>query len=137
MVGLSVAGNAAYVVSALEYAKEMGSATVGITCNDDSLTAKIADIPIVLDTGIEVVTGSTRMKAGSAQKMVLNMISTGATIKYGRVYENFMVHIKPVNIKLKDRMIRIVCQIANVDRAEAEARLERNDWKIIPAVEEK
>ncbi len=136
VVGLSVAGNATYVVSALEYAKEMGSATVGITCNDDSLTARIADIPIVLDTGAEVVTGSTRMKAGSAQKMVLNMISTGAMIKYGRVYENFMVHIKPVNIKLKDRMIRIVCEIANVDRAEAEARLERNDWKIIPAVEE-
>ncbi len=135
VVGLSVAGNAAYVVGALQFAKECGAFTVGITCNEGSLTAEITDIPIVLDTGAEVVTGSTRMKAGSAQKMVLNMISTGAMIKYGRVYENYMIHIKPVNIKLKARMIRIVSEIAHVDEAEAERRLEQHDWKIIPAVE--
>ncbi|MBO5913014.1 MAG: N-acetylmuramic acid 6-phosphate etherase, partial [Clostridia bacterium] len=94
-----------------------------------------ADLYILTDTGAEVITGSTRMKAGTAHKMVLNMISTAVMIKYGRVYENYMIYIKPVNVKLRDRMIRIVKEIANVSYEEAEKRLETNNWEIKDAVE--
>ncbi|MBQ8894383.1 MAG: N-acetylmuramic acid 6-phosphate etherase [Clostridia bacterium] len=135
VVGLSVAGNAAYVVAALEYAKEIGALAVAIACNEDCKINKIADIAITPDTGAEVVTGSTRMKAGTAQKMILNMLSTGVMIKYGRVYENFMVHVKPVNIKLRARCISIVQQIVGCSIEEAEQRLEANNWEIRDAVE--
>lgn len=135
VVGLSVAGNAAYVVAALEYAKEQGALTIAIACNEDCKINKIADIAITPDTGAEVVTGSTRMKAGTAQKMILNMISTGVMIRYGRVYENFMIHVKPVNIKLRGRCIRIVQQILDCSPEEAEQRLEANSWEIREAVE--
>ena len=87
------------------------------------------------DTGAEVITGSTRMKAGSAHKMVLNMISTCVMIKQGHVYENMMINLKPSNIKLKNRVIGIVCEILKCDREEAEKRLSENDWSIRAAVE--
>ena len=135
VIGLSVAGGAAYVIAALEFAKENGALTVAIACNEDCKINQIANIAITPDTGAEVVTGSTRMKAGTAQKMILNMISTGVMIKYGRVYQNYMVHIKPVNIKLRGRMIRIVSEIAEVSTQEAEQRLETHNWDIKAAVE--
>ena len=109
VVGISAAGGAAYVASALKAAKEIGATAVALTCNKDSLIASVSDIAIVTDTGEEVVTGSTRMKAGTAHKMVLNMITTCSMIKQGKVYENMMINLKPTNIKLKQRMINIVC----------------------------
>ncbi len=135
VVGISVAGGAQYVIGALDFAKSNGALTVGLTCNDGCKISQIVDISIITDTGAEVITGSSRMKAGTAHKMVLNMISTGIMIKYGRVYENFMIYVKPMNAKLKDRMIRMVSEIANVVYEEAEERLEANNWEIKDAVE--
>ena len=103
MVGISVAGDAMYVVGALSYAKSIGAHTAALTCNYDAKIAQVADVAIVTDTGAEVVTGSTRMKAGTAHKMVLNMITTGAMIMTGHVVENLMVNMRPTNIKDKTR----------------------------------
>jgi len=135
VVGISVAGNAAYVVETLKYAKEVGCLTVGITSNEGSLTDQVADISIVPDTGAEVITGSTRMKAGSAQKFILNMISTSVMVKCGYVYENLMINLKPTNIKLTRRMITIVCDILGVSEDEAKLLLEENDWSIRKVVD--
>ena len=135
VVGLSVAGNAAYVAEAIKYAKELGCYTVGITSNKGSLCDTLPHISIVPDTGAEVVTGSTRMKAGTAQKIILNMISTSVMIKCGYVYENLMINLKPTNIKLRRRMITIVSDILEVDDETAERLLDENDWNIRAAVE--
>ena len=94
----------------------------------------MADIAIHPDTGAEVVTGSTRMKAGSAHKMILNMISTSVMIQMGYVYENLMVHLKPSNRKLKNRMIGIVCDLTGVSASDAETLLTENGWNIREAV---
>lgn len=136
VVGISVAGNAAYVAAALEFANSRGALTVGLTCNSNCLVVKLSEICIVTDTGPEIITGSTRMKAGTAHKMVLNMISTGVMIKLGRVYENYMIYIRPVNKKLKSRMIRITSELAGCTAADAEIMLERNGWNIEKAVKE-
>ena len=134
VVGISAAGGAGYVISALLYAKSIGCTTVGITSNAESLLDQTADISIVTDTGAEVVTGSTRMKAGTAQKLVLNMLSTSAMIKTGKVYENLMINLSATNEKLTKRMIRIVSDIKHVSEAEAEALLDAADWNIKKAV---
>lgn len=136
VVGISVAGGAAYVVAALEYARQQGALTVGITSNAGSPVSAMADIAIDPDTGAEVITGSTRMKAGTAHKMILNMLSTGAMIRTGKVYENLMVHIRPVNRKLRQRMIRIVCTITGWDETLSEQALEQTDWDIPAAVKQ-
>ena len=94
----------------------------------------VSDIHIFTDTGAEVVTGSTRMKAGNAQKMVMNMISTAAMIKTGKVYENLMINLKPTNIKLKDRMVRIVVDILHIEYDEALKLLEDNEFSIREAI---
>lgn len=134
VVGVSAAGGAAYVVGALEKAKELGCITVGLTCNKDTKVLKASDIKICTQTGPEVITGSTRMKAGTAQKLVLNMLSTCAMVKTGKVYENLMINLKPTNIKLKDRMVRIVCEIKECDYDTAEKLLNDNNWVIRDAV---
>ena len=134
VVGVSAAGGAAYVVGALEKAKEIGCVTVGLTCNKDTKVLKASDIKICTQTGPEVITGSTRMKAGTAQKLVLNMLSTCAMVKTGKVYENLMINLKPTNIKLKDRMVRIVCEIKECDYDTAEKLLNDNNWVIRDAV---
>lgn len=134
VVGISASGGAAYVIGALEYAKACGAVTVGVTSNVSPLSEK-SDVAIITDTGAEVVTGSTRMKAGTAQKLVLNAISTAAMIKTGKVYQNLMINLKPSNKKLKDRMIRITAEILGVDNAVAEQKLEENGWNIRSAVE--
>ena len=135
VLGISVAGNAAYVADALRYAKGCGCLTVGLTCNVGSRLDLESDISIVTRTGAEVVTGSTRMKAGSAHKMVLNMISTCVMIRMGNVYENLMINLRPSNIKLRRRVISIVCDIFNCDEAEAERLMEQYSWSIRSAVE--
>ena len=135
IVGISAAGGAKYVLGALEWAKTNGCVTVGVTSNADSLLAKNADIAIFTDTGAEVITGSTRLKAGTAQKLVLNILSTAAMVKTGRVYENLMINLRPTNEKLRRRVISIVCEIKNVDEDEAIALLDSNEWNIRKAVE--
>jgi N-acetylmuramic acid 6-phosphate etherase len=116
-------------------AKELGCVTVGISSNEDALILKIAHIPIFTDTGAEVLTGSTRLKAGTAQKIVLNTLTTCAMAKTGKVYENMMVNLAPSNEKLKKRVIRITCEMAHCEEALAIRYLEENDWVIKKAVE--
>ena len=124
VVGISAAGNAGYVAAALEYARSIGCMTVGITSNYGSRLDLESDISIVTDTGPEVITGSTRMKAGSAQKMVCNMLTTTVMTRLGMVYENLMINLKPTNIKLRRRVISIVCEILSCSEDEAVRRLE-------------
>lgn len=134
VMGISASGGAAYVAAALAKAKEVGCVTISLSSNSPCKIADIADINIFTDTGAEVITGSTRMKAGNAQKMVLNMITTCAMVKTGKVYENLMINLKPSNQKLKHRMVTIVCDILGCSESEAESRLDANDWSIRGAI---
>ena len=135
VVGISAAGNAQYVIGALDYANELGCETIGITSNEDTLITKCAKVSIISDTGAEVITGSTRMKAGTAQKIILNMLSTVAMIKLGNVYENMMINLRPTNDKLTLRMIRIVTEIISVSEEEAKKLLEESNWNIRTAIQ--
>ena len=134
VVGISAAGGAAYVVGAIERAKELGCVTVAVTSNDDSALAKTADICIYTDTGAEIITGSTRLKAGTAQKLVLNILTTASMVKTGKVYENLMINLSPTNEKLRRRVISIVKDICEVDEAKAVELLEANGWNIRASV---
>lgn len=136
IVGISANGNAKYVIGALDYANEIGATTIALVCNYDTKIGKAASIEIVTDTGAEVITGSTRLKAGTAQKLVLNMISTFSMVKTGKVYENLMINLKPTNIKLKDRMVRIVIEILGCSYEEATQKLEDNNWVIKDAIKD-
>lgn len=135
LVGISAAGGARYVVGALEKAKEIGCVTIAVTSNPGTAITKVADISVVCETGAEVITGSTRLKAGNSQKFVLNMISTCAMIKTGKVYENLMINLKPSNEKLKGRVVRITSAILDCTEEEATVRLEENGWDIRKTVE--
>ena len=125
LVGIAASGRTPYVLGAMEYARETGANTVGVTCCPGSDVEKAADIAITPVPGPEVVTGSTRMKSGTAQKMVLNMLSTGTMIKLGKVYGNLMVDVKPSNEKLVRRCVRIVREAAGVSEEEAVRLLEQ------------
>jgi len=119
VVGLSASGRTPYVVAAVAYARARGAHTAAVTCNHDTPLAGAADITIVADVGAEVVSGSTRMKAGTAQKMVLNMITTGAMTRLGYVYENLMVNVHMQNSKLVERGIRILMSACKIEREAA------------------
>lgn len=119
VIGVSASGRTPYVVAAIEYARGRGSKTAAVTCNYNSELATVADVTIVAEVGPEVVLGSTRMKAGTAQKMILNMITTGAMTRLGYVYENLMVNVHMKNQKLVDRGIRILQQSCGVDNQTA------------------
>ncbi|MBZ5623682.1 MAG: N-acetylmuramic acid 6-phosphate etherase [Acidobacteriia bacterium] len=114
LVGIAASGRTPYVLGAVAEAKRMGAVTVGLSCTPDSELARAVSIAITPLVGPEVVAGSTRMKAGTAQKLVLNMLSTGAFIRLGYVYGNLMVNVQPKNVKLVDRARRIVTQAAGV-----------------------
>lgn len=135
VVGISVAGGAAYVVGALKKARSLGAVTVSLSSNEGCKIEQESDISIFTDTGTEVITGSTRLKAGTAHKMVLNMLTTCSMVKMGYVYENMMINLKPSNIKLTKRMINIVTEICGCDEKTAEELLEKNDWSIKKAAE--
>ncbi len=135
VVGISASGSAAYVIAAVEYARARGCLTVSITSNGDSALDRAAEICIDPDTGAEVITGSTRMKAGTAQKLILNMLSTCVMIKLGYVYENLMINLKPTNIKLRRRVISITAALSGADEAAAVAALDASDWDIRSAVD--
>jgi N-acetylmuramic acid 6-phosphate etherase len=124
LVGLSASGRTPYVVAALKEARKMGAKTMSVTCNPNSEMARMVDIAITPVVGPEVVTGSTRMKAGTAQKLVLNMLSTATMIKLGKVRENFTVDLKPVNEKLRERAKRIVMALTGVDYETADKAFE-------------
>ena len=126
VIGLSAAGGAKYVLGAMAAAKRAGSATASICCNPDTPMASLADYPVFADTGAEAITGSTRMKAGSAQKMLLNLISTAVMIKLGRVYENYMVRINTTNEKLRVRAAATVCALTSCTQEAACLALEKH-----------
>lgn len=128
LVGLAASGRTPYVIGGLKYAKELGAATAAISCSPNSVIGSIADIPITLVVGPEVISGSTRMKAGTAQKMVLNMLTTAAMIKLGKVYGNLMVDVSPSNQKLMERAKRIVAQAAGVSLEEAQSVLKEANY---------
>ena len=125
LVGLAASGRTPYVKGALSYAREIGAAAIALACTEEAEIAKLADIALLPVTGPEVVTGSTRLKAGTAQKMVLNMLSTGTMVKLGKVYGNLMVDVKATNAKLSERALRIVMAAAGCQRKAAEAALMR------------
>ena len=119
LVGIAASGRTPYVISGIEYAKKIGAVTVGISCVENSELEKISDVALTAITGAEVITGSTRMKAGTATKMILNMLTTGAMIKLGKVYGNLMVDVSATNEKLRDRAKRIVIAATNCTESEA------------------
>ncbi len=130
VIGISAAGGASYVLQALSYAKSLGCTTIGITSNKGSKLDQLADISISPDTGPEVITGSTRMKAGTSQKLILNMLSTCAMVKNGYVYENLMINLKPSNEKLRQRIINIVTDVTKVSESTAIEALDAHQWDI-------
>ncbi len=116
LVGIAASGRTPYVIGGLRYGKSIGASTISISCSPNSAIASLADIPLTILTGPEVITGSTRMKAGTAQKLVLNMLSTGTMIKLGKVYSNLMVDLMATNKKLEERSIRIVMEATGENR---------------------
>ena len=134
IVSISASGNANYVVEILKQARSRNIKTIALTCNPHAKMSEFADVVICIETGAEAITGSTRMKAGTAQKMVLNMLTTGAMVKTGKTYKNFMVDVKPTNIKLKDRAERIVAEIADCPKEKAKNILEKNNYLVKEAI---
>lgn len=115
VVGIAASGRTPYTISALKYAKEVGATAIGVACNSDSDLLREADIAICAEVGPEALTGSTRLKSGTAQKLILNMLTTASMIKTGKIYENLMVDVFASNEKLKARAIRIVMQASTCD----------------------
>lgn len=135
VVGLSASGTSNCIKGAFKYAKECGAYTISITCNKGSEIEAIADIPIVAEVGPEVITGYTALKAGTAQKMIINMLSTGAMIRYGRVRKNLMTYMVPTSKKLMDRAIRMICTETGCDREKATFELIKADNCVAHAIE--
>lgn len=126
VIGISASGNTPYVLSGIEYASAMGCKTVGISCSAAGRLNRAADISIVADVGPEVIEGSTRLKAGTAQKMILNMLSSCTMVKLGKTYGNLMVNVRPINLKLKRRVIEIIMYAAGCNEAEAMEAFEKS-----------
>ena len=125
VVGMAASGRTPYVIGGLDHARSIGAATVSIACNIGALISAHADVAIEVDTGPEILTGSTRLKAGSAQKLVCNMLSTASMIRTGKVFHNLMVDVRPTNAKLVDRAQRIVSAATGADRQTAAAAIAR------------
>lgn len=133
-VAISASGNPKYLLGVLAQAEKIGCKTIALTCNHKAAILEEVGLGICVEVGPEVIAGSSRMKAGTAQKMVLNMLTTGAMIKIGKTYENFMIDLMPTNEKLKDRAIRIVQQIAEVNASTALKTLLECEWKVKVAI---
>ena len=125
LVGIAASGRTPYVLGGIRYARELGALTIGLSGVPGSALALLAELAITPATGAEVVTGSTRMKAGTATKLVLNMLSTGALVRLGYVYGNLMVNVQPSNTKLRDRAARIVATLTGLTASDAAAQLDR------------
>lgn len=133
-VVISASGNPKYLLGVLETANEIGVKTIAVTCNNKAKIGEEVTVCICAEVGAEVIAGSSRLKAGTAQKMILNMLSTGSMIKIGKTYKNFMIDLKATNDKLKDRAIRIVSQIAETTNARALEALLESNWDIKTSV---
>ena len=135
VVGISASGRARYVIAALEAAAALGARTVALTCDPSSPLARRAETVIAVDVGAEVLAGSSRLKAGTATKLVLNMLSTAAMIRSGHTRGDLMVDLRATNAKLRERALRIVREEAGVGEDEARRRLEANGWSVRRALE--
>jgi N-acetylmuramic acid 6-phosphate etherase len=134
VVGLAASGGTPWVLGAVTEARRRGAATVALTCNPDSPLARLAEIAIAPIVGPEAIAGSSRMKAGTAQKMVLNMLSTAAMIRLGKVYGNLMVDVQPTNAKLQRRAVHILQEATGVDAEAARQALEATGYEVKPAL---
>ncbi|WP_263974063.1 N-acetylmuramic acid 6-phosphate etherase [Lacticaseibacillus mingshuiensis] len=134
VVGIAASGRTPYVVGGLDYAKTVGAATIALSCNKDSVISAHAALAIEVPVGPEVLTGSTRLKAGTAQKMVLNMLSTGAMVGIGKAYGNLMVDVRPTNEKLVERSKRIIQEATDCDADTAAAMFEAADHDVKLAI---
>ena len=134
LVGISASGRAKYVSAAMVMAREVGARTVALTCDGSSPLAKDADIAIVVDVGPEILAGSSRLKAGTATKLVLNMLSTATMIRSGRTKGDLMIDLRPTNAKLKARAVKIVRDELGLDEDKARERLEANGWSVRRAI---
>lgn len=133
-VAVSASGNPKYLLGVLAQAEKVGCKTIALTCNHKAAILEEVGLGICVEVGPEVIAGSSRMKAGTAQKMVLNMLTTGAMIKIGKTYENFMIDLMPTNEKLKDRAIRIVSELASVNTSTALKTLLECGWSVKVAI---
>ncbi len=133
-VAISASGNPKYLLGVLSEAEKIGCKTIALTCNHKAAILEEVGLGICVEVGPEVIAGSSRMKAGTAQKMVLNMLTTGAMIKIGKTYENFMIDLLPTNEKLKDRAMRIVQELAGVNASTALKTLLECNWKVKEAI---
>lgn len=134
LVGLAASGRTPYVIGGLEYAKSLGAKTVAVSCVRNAKISELADAPIEVVVGAEAVTGSTRMKAGTAQKMVLNMISTTTMVKIGKVYQNLMVDVATTNEKLRVRALNIVSEATGIDKENSKKLLEESGYDVKVAI---
>ena len=134
LVGLAASGRTPYVIGGLEYAKSLGAKTVAVSCVKNAKISALADAPIEVVVGAEAVTGSTRMKAGTAQKMVLNMISTTTMVKIGKVYQNLMVDVATTNEKLRVRALNIVSEATGIDKENSKKLLEESGYDVKVAI---
>lgn len=134
VIAIAASGRTPYAVSAIEYGKKVGALTISVTCNNQSPMNQLAEIGIAPIVGPEVITGSTRMKAGSAQKMVLNMFSTGIMVKVGNIYQNLMVNVQPTNEKLIQRATNIIKEAAEIEESQAKGYLEAAQLEVAPAI---
>ncbi|MFS0688640.1 N-acetylmuramic acid 6-phosphate etherase [Sporosarcina sp. 179-K 8C2 HS] len=134
IIGIAASGRTPYVKGALVYAKSRGATTVSISNNENSLISNCADIPIEVITGPEILTGSTRLRAATSHKMVLNMISTTAMVKTGKVYQNLMVDLNASNFKLRERAKKMVCTITEMDEDKAESVLKQTGYNVKLAI---
>ena len=134
VIAIAASGRTPYAVSAIEYGKKVGALTISVTCNNQSPMNHLAEIGIAPIVGPEDITGSTRMKAGSAQKMVLNMFSTGIMVKVGNIYQNLMVNVQPTNEKLIQRATNIIKEAAEIEESQAKEYLEAAQLEVAPAI---
>jgi len=133
--GIAASGQTPFVLSALDYARDAGAGTILLTCNPKRSIRVPVDVEIDLPTGPEIVTGSTRLKAGTATKLVLNMLSTIAMVRLGRIRDNLMINVQATNDKLRARAVRLVQALASRDAATAHLALEKKDWSVKEAIE--
>lgn len=134
VVGIAASGETPYVIGGLKYAQSIGANTISICCNPSSKISEYANVAIEVIVGPEVISGSTRLKAGTAQKMVLNMLSTATMIQLGKIYKNLMVDLQASNEKLKKRAIRMVILLTNLDQLQAESLLTQTEWNVKEAI---
>lgn len=134
VVGIAASGRTPYVIGALQYAQKIGASTASIACSSHAKISQYADAPVEVITGAEVICGSTRMKAGTAQKLILNMISTTTMIKLGKVYQNYMVDVQPTNEKLKSRATHMIQEITGVSKEEAQALYKESNAHVKVAI---